>query len=274
MGSKIRVEIPKIDFTGVELSKTGTKEWDKAKEKVMEALEKHGCFEAMLDRVTMELKDEFFGPVLDELFIVPLDLNILNSYKPLQGYIPKRPELGSNFESLVGWGAEKHFESLVKSMTHIMRMSEYGPPPVNQETMVAMTTHKDMNLLTIICQHHGQGLELQTKSGDRFRASPCSFTVIIGESFEAWSNGRLTPTKYRVKMSNNDTRRSIGLASQFKYGRMIQAPDELVNQDNPLQHKPYTYEGYLNFLFSEEPWGKELKTLKAYCGVEGKEMMP
>lgn len=82
-----------------------------------------------------------------------------------------------------GLGAEKHFESLVKSTTHIMRMAEYGPP-VNQETMVAMTTHKDMNLLTIICQHHGEGLELQTKSGDWFRASPCSFNVIIGESFE------------------------------------------------------------------------------------------
>ncbi|KAM0942627.1 putative oxoglutarate/iron-dependent dioxygenase, non-heme dioxygenase domain-containing protein [Dioscorea sansibarensis] len=236
MGTESRVEIPKIDFSGVELAKIGTQEWDKAKEKVMEALEKHGCFEAVFDKVTTELRDEFFGPVLDELFKVPLDLKIRNySDKPLQGYIPRRPELGCNFESLVvkdassyssiqafaslllinhhqanpsfcevtwkfarevaelelmvrrmmveGLGAEKHFGGLVKSTTHMMRMAEYGPP-ANQETKVAMTTHRDMNLLTIICQHHGEGLELQTKSGDWFRASPCSFTVIIGESFQ------------------------------------------------------------------------------------------
>lgn len=109
MGSEIRVEIPKIDFTGVELSKTGTKEWDKTKEKVMDALEKHGCFEAMFDRVSMELRDEFFGPVLDELFKVPLDLKILNSSdKPFQGYIPKRPELVCNFESLVVHNASSY----------------------------------------------------------------------------------------------------------------------------------------------------------------------
>ncbi|KAJ0960748.1 hypothetical protein J5N97_001397 [Dioscorea zingiberensis] len=93
---------------------------------------------------------------------------------------------------------------------------------------------------------------------------PNSFNVVIGESFQAWSNGRVKATPHRVKMLNNEKRYSIQLRSQFKDGCMIQAPEELVDQDHPQLYKPYNFADYLKFLFSNGGWAENTDTLKAY----------
>ncbi|KAJ0960412.1 hypothetical protein J5N97_001774 [Dioscorea zingiberensis] len=81
-------------------------------------------------------------------------------------------------------GVEKEWESLEKSVVYGLRMTEYDAP-VNQETMVTMPAHRDMIIMTIIRQQEGRGLEIQTKDDDRWLlASPNSFNVVIGESFQ------------------------------------------------------------------------------------------
>ncbi|KAJ0960474.1 hypothetical protein J5N97_001680 [Dioscorea zingiberensis] len=89
------------------------------------------------------------------------------------------------------------------------------------------------------------------------------------ESLKAWSNGRVKATPHRVKMLNNEKRYSIQLRSQFKDGCMIQAPEELVDQDHPQLYKPYNFADYLKFLFSDGGWAENTDNLKAYCGFEG-----
>ncbi|KAJ0960415.1 hypothetical protein J5N97_001777 [Dioscorea zingiberensis] len=316
MGSEIR----KIDFSGLEMKKAGTKEWVEVRGEVMEALETQGFFEAVYDSVSMETLEELFGPVLKELFALPPDIKMRNhSDKPLQGYIPRSSAKGFNYESLkvhdassdsslssfsaLMWppngnptfcevvgryvgnmrelemmvrrmvvealGVEKEWESLEKSVVYGLRMTEYDAP-VNQETMVTMPAHRDIIVMTIIRQQEGRGLEIQTKDDRWLFASPNSFNVVIGESFQAWSNGRVKATPHRVKMLNNEKRYSIQLRSQFKDGCMIQAPEELVDQDHPQLYKPYNFADYLKFLFSNGGWAENTDTLKAYCGFEGK----
>ncbi|KAJ0973732.1 hypothetical protein J5N97_015697 [Dioscorea zingiberensis] len=318
------LDIPQVNFSGLDLSKVGTEEWLLARGQVMKALETHGFFSVVFNKVPDETLDALFGPLADDLFSLPLETKMLTtSDKFYQGYIPKRP--GSNFESLnidmvdaspldsiqrfvslmwphgnptfrgmmwsfarealelemmvrrmvvEGLGVEKHFdESMVKSTVQSVRMFDYGAPS-DQEKMMAMGSHQDMNIMTFIYQHHSDGLELQDKSGRWFRSSPNSFSIMIGESFEAWSNGRLKATPHRVKMgSNNETRRSIGFGSAFKDECKIHAPEDLVTEDHPLLYKPYHYDAYVQFRFSDAAKGSACP-LKAYCGVlRGDEMV-
>ncbi|KAJ0989637.1 hypothetical protein J5N97_007993 [Dioscorea zingiberensis] len=80
-------------------------------------------------------------------------------------------------------GVEKEWESLEKSVVYELRMTEYDAPE-NQETMVAMSTHLDINIITILRQQKGQGLEILTKDGKQLFAPPNSFSVIAGESLK------------------------------------------------------------------------------------------
>ncbi|KAJ0960480.1 hypothetical protein J5N97_001686 [Dioscorea zingiberensis] len=289
----------------------------------MEALETQGFFEAVYDDVSSETLEELFGPVLKELFGVPLDVKMIMNHSdmPYEAYAPRRP--GCNFESLkvddassdsslsnfvallwppngnphfcevVGTyigkireletmmrmmvvealGVEKEWESLEKSVVYELRMTEYDAPE-NQETMVAMSTHLDINIITILRQQKGQGLEILTKDGKQLFAPPNSFSVIAGESLKAWSNGRVSTPPHRVKMLNNEKRHTIQFRSHFKNGCIIQAPEKLVDQDYPQVYKPYKYPDYVKFLFSKDgwvlnKWAENADTLKAYCGVEG-----
>ncbi|KAJ0960479.1 hypothetical protein J5N97_001685 [Dioscorea zingiberensis] len=177
----------------------------------MEALETQGFFEAVYDSVSMETLEELFGPVLNELFALPPDIKMRNhSDKPLQGYIPAALQRVSTMRAsseVVGryvgnmrelemmvrrmvveaLGVEKEWESLEKSVVYGLRMTEYDAP-VNQETMVTMPAHRDMIVMTIIRQQEGRGLEIQTKDDRWLLASPNSFNVVIGESFQVPSS--------------------------------------------------------------------------------------
>ncbi|KAJ0989642.1 hypothetical protein J5N97_007998 [Dioscorea zingiberensis] len=321
MGSEM-TEIRKIDFSGLEMRKAGTEEWIKVRGEVMEALETKGFFEAVYDNVSRETLEELFGPVLKELFALPLDVKMImnHSDKPYEAYVPRRP--GCNFESLkvhdassdssisnfaaLLWppngnttfcevagkyvwemkeletmvrrmvvealGVEKQWESFEKSVVYGFKMAEYDAP-VNPESVVTMPTHRDINIMNFIRQQEGQGLEIQTGDGKWLVASPNSFNVIVGESLQAWSNGRVNAPPHRVKMrNNNEKRHSIQFGSYFKDECIIQAPGELVDQDHPQVYKPFNYANYAKFLFSDGGWAENTDTLKAYCGlIEGEE---
>ncbi|KAJ0960477.1 hypothetical protein J5N97_001683 [Dioscorea zingiberensis] len=321
MGSTEMSEIRKIDFSGLEMGKAGTKEWVKVREEVMEALETHGFFEAVYDRVSRETLEELFGPVLEELFALPPDVKMrTHSDKPYHGYVPAT--LVYNFESfkvhdaptdsslsafsallwpptgnpafceVVGkyaremrelekmvrrmvveaLGVEKEWESLEKSVVYGLKLAEYNDPD-NQETMVTLPSHRDLQILTIVRQQEGQGLDIQTEDGRWFFASPYSFNVIVGESLQAWSNGRVKAPPHRVKMLNNEKRHSIQFGSYFKDECIIQAPEELVDQDHPQLYKPYNFADYMKYLFTDGGWVINTDTLKAYCGFEEEKMM-
>lgn len=81
-------------------------------------------------------------------------------------------------------GVEKYWTSHTESIAYGLRLAEYGVP-LDQETKIAMGSHVDPNLITIICQHQIEGLEVQTKDGEWIHVEPFpnSLTVVIGETF-------------------------------------------------------------------------------------------
>ena len=92
MGSETTPKLPVIDFNKASL-KPNTIEWDLVKRQVRQALQEYGCFEAVFDKIPLELREEIFG-ALQEVFDLPLQVKIRNiSKKPYHGYVGQYPQV-------------------------------------------------------------------------------------------------------------------------------------------------------------------------------------
>ncbi|KAG5016296.1 hypothetical protein JHK82_021964 [Glycine max] len=95
MGSEATLKLPVIDFTNLKLE-ANNPNWEAVKSQVHKALVDYGCFEAIFDKVPLELRKAIFA-ALQELFDLPLQTKILNvSKKPYHGYVGQYPMAWSN----------------------------------------------------------------------------------------------------------------------------------------------------------------------------------
>ncbi|KAA8541851.1 hypothetical protein F0562_023003 [Nyssa sinensis] len=175
-------------------------------------------------------------------------------------------ELGQMVVRMVfeSYGVEKYYDSLIESVMYHVRFMKYQRPQV-KETVTGLHPHTDKNFWTILDQNQVKGLEIETKDGKwiGFEPSPSSFVVIAGEPFMAWSNGRVHAPYHRVMMSGNDTKYTIGMFAFVS--ETVQTPEELVDDEHPLQFKPFDQFAYLQYCGEE---GKNFKNpIKTYCGI-------
>lgn len=98
MGPVTPLKLPIIDFSKEDL-KPRTRNWEFVRAQVQQALEEYGCFEAVYNKVPLELHKAIFS-ALEELFNLPIETKILNtSDKPFYGYAGQSP-LVPLYESL------------------------------------------------------------------------------------------------------------------------------------------------------------------------------
>ncbi|KAJ8755850.1 hypothetical protein K2173_024395 [Erythroxylum novogranatense] len=144
------------------------------------------------------------------------------------------------YESL---GVEKYLEELKDSTTYTLRVMSYNRPENGDEDQILLPAHFDKNNMTILYQFQGDGLEIEAETGDWIKIKPShdSFVVMFGESFHAWTNGRVKPAYHRVEMTENQTRYSAGIFTGFDHTFTVKAPEELVDEEHPLLFKPYVY---------------------------------
>ncbi|KAI9107491.1 hypothetical protein K1719_021528 [Acacia pycnantha] len=316
MGSETILKLPFIDFSSLDLESKNPK-WAEVKSQVHRALEECGCFEALFDKVPLEIRKSLFV-VLKELFDVPLQTKLRNvSEKPFHGYLGQYPQVPlyesiaiddanviEKVESLENtlWpegypsfsktiqafseklseldqivrkmvleslGVEKYLDEHMNSTNYVLRVMKYSAPQT-EDAKIGINSHTDKNIVTTLCQLNGiSGLDVETKDGKWITYQPSSahsFVVMIGNSFLAWSNGRLYSPFHRVMMTGNEARYSAGLFSIPKGGYVIKAPEELVDEEHPLLYKPFDHVEFLKYYYTEE--GQRQKfALKAYCGV-------
>ncbi|XP_062181352.1 probable 2-oxoglutarate-dependent dioxygenase AOP1 [Phragmites australis] len=96
------MQLPWIDFSGVEPSAPGTGTWSEVRSQVMDALASFGCFEARYPPLTPELRAALFDTAVRPLFALPVDVKRRNYYgadKPFHGYLGGLPGLDA-YESL------------------------------------------------------------------------------------------------------------------------------------------------------------------------------
>ncbi|KAE8718477.1 putative 2-oxoglutarate (2OG) and Fe(II)-dependent oxygenase superfamily protein [Hibiscus syriacus] len=124
-------------------------------------------------------------------------------------------------------------------------------------------------MVTLLYQNEVDGLQIHNKDGEwmNVKPSPNSFIVMVGESQRAWLNGGLSSTYHHVLMKENKARYVVGVFAGTRAGYHVKAPDELVNDENPIMFKPFDYEEYLRFYIGQVHLGHVDSNLQAYCGV-------
>ncbi|KDP37163.1 hypothetical protein JCGZ_06219 [Jatropha curcas] len=166
------------------------------------------------------------------------------------------------FES---YGVEKLHDSYIGSTTYLLRLLK-NRVPKGDEPNLGFITHTDKSFTTILHQNQVDGLEVDTRDGEKIMVefSPSSFVVIAGDALMAWSNDRIMSPSHRVMMNGKVDRYSTGLFA-FNSGK-IQVPQELVDEEHPLMYKPLDHIGLLYFYRTDEGY-KSKCPVKAYCGI-------
>lgn len=168
------------------------------------------------------------------------------------------------FES---YGVEKYTESHTESTSYLLRYLKYRAPEMN-ETSMAFPSHTDKSFLTILHQNQVSGLEIQTRDGDWISVEfpPSSFVVMAGDACKAWSNGRVLSPNHRVTMpmSGKETRYTVALFSFLS--KMVQVPEEFVDEEHALKFKPFVHVDLLKF-YDTDHGRRSLNILKDFCGV-------
>nr|TKR91867.1 putative 2-oxoglutarate-dependent dioxygenase AOP1 [Populus alba] len=165
------------------------------------------------------------------------------------------------FES---YGLKKDHEPLLNSTNYLLRLLKYGRSL--GETNVGFKAHMDKTFLTLLYQNPVNGLEIRTKEGEWITyepSSPTSFAVIAGD---AWSNDRIKSSYHRVVVSSEEDRYALGLFT-FLDG-VVQTAEELIDDEHPLQYKPFEHQKLLHFYeSSNDPDKRDINIMKTFCGV-------
>ncbi|XP_027169897.1 probable 2-oxoglutarate-dependent dioxygenase AOP1 [Coffea eugenioides] len=167
------------------------------------------------------------------------------------------------FES---YGVEKYCDSHLQSVGYLSRVMKYREAKEN-ETKLGFVSHTDKSFMSTIHQNQVNGLEIKAKDGEYFGVdlSPSSVVVMAGDAIMAWSNNRIKSPHHRVIMEGKGRPRYSIAQFSFMDGT-VQTPQELVDDEHPLQFKPFDHLEYLSFFSKEENRRLEC-ALKTYCGV-------
>ncbi|KAF2301324.1 hypothetical protein GH714_022738 [Hevea brasiliensis] len=230
-----------------------------------------------------------FTPLFESLGIVdPIALENVESLtnalwpegKPsfsnnIQSYSKQILEIEKIIRTMVveGLGLEKYLDEHLNSSASCLRVIKYESPKTN-EAEIGLVAHTDHGMIAILYQNQVDGLEVETKTREWIdvKLEPDHFVVIIGESFLAWTNGRIYAPNHRVTMTGKDVRYSVGTFTAFKAGYMVKAPEELVDEEHPLLYKPFDFLEVLKrhqeeVQKSSENPEKAFAPLKAYYGA-------
>ncbi|KAK6787476.1 hypothetical protein RDI58_016001 [Solanum bulbocastanum] len=189
--------------------------------------------------------------------------------KTIQSYSEQLSELDQTIRRMIveSLGVEKYMDEHMNSTYYFLRLMKYKAPQ-SSETEMGLSAHTDKKVLTILYQNQVNGLQVLTKDGQwkNINPTPGTFTIIIGDSLHAWTNGRMHAPYHRVLIRGNETRYSVGLFSTPKDGYTIKTPKELIDEDHPLLFKPHNHLEFLNFSYSKEGLQCE-SALKTYFSV-------
>ncbi|CAJ1967671.1 unnamed protein product [Sphenostylis stenocarpa] len=161
------------------------------------------------------------------------------------------------FES---YGLLEYYDAYIGSTSYLLRLLAHQAPE-QVEPQLGLVAHTDKSFTTILHQNHVNALMVETRNGtwiDVEFSSATSFVVMAGDGLMAWSNDRIKSPNHKVLMSNgNETRYSLGLFAFYK--GIMKVPEELIDEEHPVQYKPFDHLALLNFTYSAN--------MKAYCGV-------
>ncbi|KAF7843301.1 putative 2-oxoglutarate-dependent dioxygenase AOP1 [Senna tora] len=146
-----------------------------------------------------------------------------------------------------GYGVDKrHCVSMLESTNYMLRSFKYKLPQ-KTESNLGLHAHTDTTFFTILHQNGVTGLQVKLKNGEWIDSdpSPSMFLFLAGDAFKVWSNDRIEPCEHRIIIREEKERCSMGLFSFSS--KMVETEEELVDEDHPLQYKPFDHYEYISF---------------------------
>ncbi|XP_028094282.1 gibberellin 20 oxidase 1-like [Camellia sinensis] len=138
----------------------------------------------------------------------------------------------------------KNFEEKDSTM---IRINKYPPCPL-PEKCLGVGSHTDPHTLTILLADNVGGLQVLKDDNQwvGIRPIPNSFVINIGDTLEAWTNGRLKSVIHRAVVNKEKSRLSIAYFLSPALSTIIDSPPELLedpNTDPPINRKyvPFTW---------------------------------
>ncbi|KAL9995552.1 putative oxoglutarate/iron-dependent dioxygenase, non-hem dioxygenase domain-containing protein [Helianthus debilis subsp. tardiflorus] len=310
MGSSTQLKLPVIDLSSKSLD-LNSSSWVTKCDEVRHALEEYGCFIAVYDGVSRELRDAIFL-ASQELFDLPTEVKALNildtpysGYSGQQAMLPLYESLGiedvttaevaESFTKLMwpsgnqsfcesvlmyskavaeldqivmkmvakSYGIEEHYESICGSTIYLLKPTKYLRAQGNEKSL-GLLPHSDKSMMTYLHQNEVNGLEIMTKDGEWIEVdyTPSSYVVMAGDACMAWTNGRIESPTHRVMMTGDKDRFSLGLFA-FVRDHIIQIPQELVDENHPLQFQAFDNYKYMQFIDT----ANSKCPIKTYCGI-------
>ncbi|XP_010460573.1 PREDICTED: probable 2-oxoglutarate-dependent dioxygenase AOP1.2 isoform X2 [Camelina sativa] len=294
--TQVPLSLPIIDFSSPDL-KPETPEWDLVRSQVRKALEEYGCFEALFDGASMELRKAKLLEASKEVFDLPLEtkqstktnihyegyltIPIVPSQEGMGFYGVDNPNVvndlthklwpqGNTFVSKnVQSFAEKLIELSLKVRT--MTLESFGLEKYMEEHLNSANKHfQILKYKGLSDDDTENGLEIKTKDGKEWiKVKPsqaASFIVMAGASLHVLLNGGIFPPLHRVITTGKKDRYSAGLFTIPKEGVIINAPEEMVDDEHPRLYKPFDFWGFLKF--SNLPNArKDISDLTTYCAL-------
>ncbi|KAL3503031.1 hypothetical protein ACH5RR_037480 [Cinchona calisaya] len=128
--------------------------------------------------------------------------------------------------------------------------------------------HSDPGFITILQDDElVNGLEVVSKfTGELVSVDPIPGTLVIniGDVGKVWSNGRFCNVLHRVQCYKPTIRISIAVFVLGPRGKIVEAPLELVDSENPRLYNPFDFEEYRKLRIStKSPTGGALELFGA-----------
>ncbi|KAI7987104.1 putative 2-oxoglutarate-dependent dioxygenase AOP1.2 [Camellia lanceoleosa] len=160
----------------------------------------------------------------------------------------------------------RYYQFMVENSSNSFRILKHKVPPSNDSAGMSLLPHTDKNFSTILSENEVQGVEVLSKEVNKWiqvKIPTGSFMVFVGDTFKAWSNGRLHAAKHKVIMKGDKFRYSCALFLLPKEGATIEVPQELIDKDHPLRYRPFTYSDFVSFYTAN--YGDQ--TLEIFAGL-------
>ncbi|CAN8259217.1 unnamed protein product [Cochlearia groenlandica] len=188
-------------------------------------------------------------------------------------YVDKVTELNVKLSTMImeSFGLEKYIKEHLNSTRKHIQLIKYNKLDANKDQNVGFDEHIDRQFITILCQNDVvDGLEIQTKDGENWiKVKPSqdsSFVVMAGACLHLLMNGEVLPPLHRVVITGKKERYVVGVFYPPKEGFLVNAPEELIDEEHPRLYKPFSFDAYVK-LTGKNTKNRGLPGLKEYCAI-------
>lgn len=128
----------------------------------------------------------------------------------------------------------------------------YYPRCPNPELTYGLPSHTDPNALTVLLQDQVSGLQF-LKNGRWVAVHPIpnAFVVNIGDQLQVLSNGIYKSAIHRAIVNLSESRISIPTFYCPSPDAVIEPANSLINSENPVRYRKFTYQEYYHKFWSE-----------------------